>query len=507
MHGNDLDFSDDDDDSLDSEDLDHEMDVADAEAAFGITGHPDYFGDYDDFEDADDETHPDVNIELFGQAAGGAPRRNRGPVPQPRGPGRRSRPINLDSDDGSDTSEDDEHDPDMENFLVDDEHVDDNDGDDSSSADSDDTEVRRVAPPPTRRQRRVPVLISDDEEPATPQNNNIVAASSDSDSAGPVRATGSQRVKRRPQPVVISDEDSSSGEDSNNEQPDIANGGFSPLQGDESDDGRVFGLDALSHDDGDSFDGGYGSGGDFTSEAPTSVGHHDHDTFYGSDHFSPDEDENASDTVGYGAVNNRLPQRSLTRSADTRAETPLEASTRQPTRSGSHRLNTLGARSERHTNTAQRATSPLTLMRQYNDRIRAQSGQGARAFNTPGRHAPNIPTAQPVHPFQLSNTLASINQRNQQLRTEQRARAERSVSAASSRSSIGGVDVQGASQSSSGSSRTLAATTNRVPSQTQRIARQSMMDARRRKRAVSISSESSEEDSVPRVPTRGRRGM
>lgn len=61
------------------------------------------------------------------------------------------------------------------------------------------------------------------------------------------------------------------------------------------------------------------------------------------------------------------------------------------------------------------------------------------------------------HPFQLSNTLANINNNHSRQQRQQNARAAtRSTSVESSQSSTGGVDVRSsASASSGGSSQTI----------------------------------------------------
>ena len=85
--------------------------------------------------------------------------------------------------------------------------------------------------------------------------------------------------------------------------------------------------------------------------------------------------------------------------------------------------------------------------------------------------APAIP-ARANHPFQLDNTLASINSRARQQPSAGRE-ASRSVSATSSQSGVGGVEVQtspSASTSSSGSSRTIGradSAAERVPKRPQ----------------------------------------
>lgn len=411
-----------------------------SDAVFGVDGQDDYFGE-DDFE-GDNSTIDDGDV---------AEETARRTMQQPL---RRASPIDLRSSDGEE-SEDDEHDPTLRHFIVDDDQV-----DGATSDDGEDTDVPEVVGSRRLAGRRAHVVISDDEDEtalSTAADQGSVAQDSDDDDDGPV-VRGSQRGQRghfamRPRrelSVSEEEEEQSSDDGAGDHESSIAgNGGFSPL--DES------AGDAFSH----------------RSECDS-----DHTSSIYPMYEEDGEDEEDSDGSedGWGSLFSTRNDYglTLTRSTATPAETPRGG--RHPPPTNSHRLGSLGQRSNRHIEPQHNYSGFFQGQPTVRSARPNPGGFERYPIQRPGMYAQPPPFGilrPPVHPFQLGNTLAGINynQRNQQMRFNPN---QRTASAGSSRSSNGGgVGVH--SSGSSGSSATIRA------------------DAGRRKRALSISSDVSYE--------------
>ncbi|KAI7528223.1 hypothetical protein KC316_g17808, partial [Hortaea werneckii] len=239
-------FDDDDSDMSSSghDDLDHDVDAHDDESVFGARDDfdgQDHFGSEDDIDPA-----------VF-RAAFGAPATMFGRVGQGGRGGRTRSPAPVSSNVSDDDSDDpNEYDPDMDGFIDDDTQPIGGIYDD----DSDDTEVQHASSRP--RQRNAHIVISDDEDERPPLQNGGPAAETvdsgdDDDDEGPV-AAGSQRNKRsndatrrRPRAAISissdDDDDSDDDEDSSSDNTEDENddddatqqgGGFSPMDSDAS---------------------------------------------------------------------------------------------------------------------------------------------------------------------------------------------------------------------------------------------------------------------------------
>ncbi|KAK3712591.1 E3 ubiquitin ligase [Vermiconidia calcicola] len=511
-------YDDDDDSDVTDDELDHEIDEADAAAIFGVDGHDDYLG------------NDMLNDIAEGHYTIGAPWPPSPPPPaRRRGTGGARAPIGLRSSDDEDESEEDEHDEDgdLDGFVA---------GDDevayASSEEGGDTDMPATSSPWRLDRRRGPVIISDDEGD-TVASAGAHESEEDSEDEGPI-ARGSQRNKRGPITVrqrraraISSDEDSSENEHAGHDSDVRETGGFSPLDGSVNEDAIDLRSGYESRHPSNFHsppDGGvnedaidlrrdYESGraGDFHSDRgsePTYDMRSDYESEAASSiHPMVEEDEEEDDDESNGSDDDDG-------WGFTEGETPYR--TRQPAPSAAHRLQTRGQHSNRYTgmfgSRSNSAMSPTMASRTatatYPDRsyhrpstaqlrpnrhnsigdpttLRARPRAEHPPSFTDRRRARPISPQRPFssqnslqpHPFQLENTLANVNsaynRRNQQLRSNQ---GHSTHSAASSRSSLnGGVDVD--SSGSSGSSNTVRPSSS----------------GGRRKRHLSISSDESME--------------
>lgn len=449
----------DDDESLSSEDeVDNDIDAHDGNDGFGI----DAFGDDVDALVESDEDG-DMDPEAFGTAFYQRHLQFQPPIVGPHHRANRSPPVSINSASSDYESEDDdEHDPSMEGFIDDDDPHDYN-GTSTNMYTSDGTEVQEVARPP-RQRRRAQVVISDDddEEPST----RAGAIPVDSDDEGPV-AGNSQRNKRsrivpRQRPIAISSDDDSSDDESEANrdrdlsvvpadyvesedafQPESVAGGFSPLQQ---------GSTSEHYNESDA-----------TSSVSGFANYQEHSD---EDGESESDDDDSSEN-GWGPT---FPaayhaEQGLIAIIGTKSEAPRFMPSLAAPNHDSHRLTTNMQRRSRHANapgTPNTRLSPMVVPTPRNRSSYPFSGAlTAPAYNprgnghqAPERSAP-IHVPHTYHPFQLSNTLASINHNHSnQQRT---ANINRSTSANSSQSSTGGgVDVgSSASQSSGDSNQTI----------------------------------------------------
>lgn len=528
-------FSDYDGESFMTDDeLDHELDMHDAEVDAGYAHYPaDDYLESDDFIDYDenpldsDRAVPADLDELFGMADGAAMLRNPRTLATRR---RHQHPIEIDSqssEEDSDEEDSDEDDTEMQGFI--------DDGEEAVGGASASSDRATESAPQRRRVRHV--VLSDDEGAVT--STVVDSEDGDSDDEGPV-AAGSQRakrshVRRRQHPIAISsDEDSSEEGDVDEEEPNFDAGGFSPLQSQQSEDE----LD--THDD------------DGDSDGPSSVHRTDDIGSYDEEHYYDDNDNDSGGGSTTGASTMRTPfhlprpnAHSLTGTADRPLSTPT--SRHQAPGTASHRLQTLGLHSKRHTSVRSnqqtqshagsdrrgvqqrypaddarpaRQNAFANFMRRAD---RAEPGRSRQAEPRP-RRADTAFAGLPEHPFTLSNTLASINN------THHASGYTASTSPSDSSRSSGGVGVQrfdrsavssagvarsmpphaqSGESSNSSSSQTLGATSRRtsdISIQADRVdsigrrqgdGRQHHRSANarsRRKRAISISSVSSSMD-------------
>ena len=436
----------DDESGFTDDEMDHELDMEDAEAVWGADGQDDYTG----FE------------------------------------GRRRNVINFDLMSSDQESDDDEHDPELQNFIADDQSI------EEASSEDEGTHAPgtiRARPAPCRR---APVVISDDDDATAASAGQPGETEQDSEDEGPV-AHGPHRRKRGPLVPVRQRQArtiSSGGESSENDADDDDGsevvewnvGGFSP-------------LDPKGHAAID--DGSVGSGSDDGSETTSSI----HPTF-DDDEEEEEESDGSDDGCGPRYPLGYPSDLKLTGLADTRrGETPSNGGPLH--HAASHRLHSLGQRRDRHISTlggpqSLPAASPLNrraqdpnLRRSYHPRDRSprRATQAPQTAYNRGlfqgylgnNRAPPPPYQVPqsmnhlpaVHPFRRDETLANIsyNQRNHDVRANP---SHRNVSGGSSQSSTGGGGVGVQPSSSSGSSTTIGPAT-----------------AARRKRALSISSDES----------------
>lgn len=507
------DISDDDSDITDDEELDEELaNMADHDdAVYGADGQDDLFGGY--------TTDDSITLTRRTERIMPAYRQPR----QTRRSGSAQTPIDLASSD-EESSEDDEHDPTMDDFIDDDLQVQDGSVEDvdqhetashrrlghrsdltvqvASDEDIDQEDIDEAVRSARRHRlghRRAPVLtISDDEDDEVDEVDAAATSGAhaeteqDSDDEGPVRA-GSQRNKRsrvamRQRPVrrISSDRESSEDDEEADGEggEDAGNGGFSPL--DES--AREETVSVRS---------------DYDSEAPSSI----YPTF--EDDEEDNESEESDDDDGWGSLSPFCVayEAILTIRTGTELETPRDV--RQPPNSSRHRLQPLGQRNHRHRTAL--SGHPIQTFVPPAPRYGREATYGRGFFH--GSHQtgrPAIPPAsdrsgsarthlqarptygpppmlgirrpQPMgehtgrHPFQLSDTLSRINQdhHNQQTRSNANHHS-RSAASSSQGSTGGGVDVQSASSSSS--SRTIGPATTTRP-----------------KKGLSVSSDESVED-------------
>ncbi|KAK5122457.1 hypothetical protein LTR85_004041 [Meristemomyces frigidus] len=469
-------FSELDSDASSEEELDHDLESHNGEDGHGLDGQEhDFEADYDDFGFGDSEDGDEIDPEAFDAAFGAMPAHVR--LTAGRRFGRHVTIAHASSESEDESEDDDTHDPSMEGFIDYDEPPSE-DVTRMATYDSDDTEVQEVAS--RTRRPRAHVVISDDEDEDQPTQAGAISVESSEDD-GPIAAS-SQRNKRRhvlgrQRPIAVSsDEESSDEESEGNDEPESVAGGFSPLQ------------------QGGEFEGSGASERYDESEVPSSVNGTTGPTQW-SDGESESEDDEDSEN-GWGSHNSaarRMHQR-LTSEPDARAEMPRshQAMNNAIHSQPRHRLQTNIQRRNRHANApvsvassqspsvsnATRASRDSTPLFHYPSEpsdqglpaTRATSGRSSASrlptplFQYPhgpyrhaspsARAAPGRPM-RPNHPFQLSNTLANINNN---LTRQQHARpAVRSTSAASSQSSAGGgVDVRSsASTSSTGSSQTI----------------------------------------------------
>ncbi|TKA75185.1 hypothetical protein B0A55_05172 [Friedmanniomyces simplex] len=406
--GDDLsDFSDESNDT--QEEVDHELDEIDADGfAAGRRGMVDgavHLNIETDDEDAlwgengllaetDDDFDPEVYEAAFGE-----------PPPAHLRNAHRHRhhrvvDISSDRDDDEESDSSDEHDSEMDGFIDDEAH-------EAEMGGSSDTEVQEA--PPTRR-RRTPgghVVISDDEEDAGHSRADAISLDDSDDEApvlGTIGRTKRNRAAPRQRPLTISSDEESSDDENTAQQPEFANGGFSPLQ-EGSEDGES--APSLHFDQSDA-----------ASEASSVQSHNGEEV----DESSSDDDEDLED--GHESAATAVPP--------------------PATRNNRHRLETDIQRRDRFN----AALFPPTVHRSPVVAVpsRPQTGTRSNFFlpsrnpsPTRARHAAPAPS-RVSHPFQLSNTLAGINHRSrsQQAVPSSEIEESRSGSASSSRSSANG---------------------------------------------------------------------
>ena len=466
------------DDELDQ--LDHELDLQDVDAVWGADAQDDYSVDAEN-ESAYSGVDPNFGMTHRGTSPDYRHRRR---------PEFDIREVRSSDDEGSEDSDGENS---LQDFIARNEEV-----QYVSSDEGDETDVPATAHRPRLSHRRAAVVISDDEEEDVTSAGAAADAEQDSEDEEPVvRGGGARRPKRgrghllqsrsRRTQVVSSDEESSSGDDSDDNLEDhsdaAATAGFSPL-----DNGRS------AIDDGGSDRGDYDSG----SEAPSSM----RPDFADDDEGDEDSDGSVDDGWGLRSPNCGTNDISLTMLVGTQADETPRATT-YPTHAASHRLHTLQPHSNPHLSARDISSTGPSSPTLRRSRVHHNMGTANhrpeptpnREFwqgRTPNVHSARLPSTHTsnsrlpdpgpqafisnprTHPFQLENTLASINynQRHQQMRSQPNHWA---VSGGSSQSSMaGGVDVRTAGSSGG----------NRV------------MDpgaAARRKRALSIASDDSVE--------------
>lgn len=301
------------------------------------------------------------------------------------------------SSDDSSSEDDEEHDPDMGGFIDDDGPVPEGGTYDDES---DDTEVQEISRRPVRRTPHVILSDDDDAEQPTSVGANLVESSeSEDDEDQESVLTGSQRNKRsnatwRQRPgnaiAVSSDEDDASesgDEDDSGTAVDRLHGGFSPVESaydDRTDDG---GSDSQSHYTVEEHGFGY----------PTRL------VSWGDDEPPPSGDDGSGDDSdnGWGSQSTTLrPARyTLTPASATRSERSPIAPARPTILGPNNRLELGMQRRSRHMNAAllrPPPVAPVASLRRPND--------------TPAYlHARNAGHVGLPHPFNLDNTLASIN--------------------------------------------------------------------------------------------------
>ncbi|KAK0315833.1 E3 ubiquitin ligase [Friedmanniomyces endolithicus] len=393
------DFSDDSDD-LHGE-LDHDFFVGGVPPPGDGAGHVDMETDDDEelwgengpLAETDDEFDPELYEAAFGE-------------PPPVRPNiahshRHHWVVDVTSDrsdeEGSDSEE---HDSDLDGFIVDDAR-------EADMAESSDTEVQEVPPTRTRHTVGGHVIISDDEDDDGHSRTSAISVD-DSDDEAPVLGTIGRTKRNRAVPrqrpfTISSDEESSEDESTTEQQPELANGGFSPIQ-EGSDDQQS--APSLRYDHSDA-----------ASEA-SSAPPHFHDAEEGSHSSDDGASEDASETASTAEPpppmhnNNRRPH-------------PMEHSERS-----NHATPSLISH---RTHTASVPTRP-----QISTHTRHPS-----ARNPPLTRARRMAPARshPAHPFQLANTLRDVNARTQHSRPDlslgiDRQRSESAFSGRSTRNGV-----------------------------------------------------------------------
>ncbi|KAK5173699.1 E3 ubiquitin ligase [Saxophila tyrrhenica] len=395
---------DDSDSDITDDELDHEIDAEDAAAFFGADGADDFMdpqsfdGSYDSEPDglgmARLDAEQDELTNYINQYGG----RRRGH--------RNHHTIDLVSEDEEDDFDDDDADVDgeMQGFVVDDDDVDGPIEQSGSSEDDTDVPRRRLV------RRRSPITISDDEGDGAASAGAPVTEE-DSEDEGPI-ARGSQRSKRggrvpfRGAPASHFVESSSAGpSDGEDDEMDLPGrlAGFSPLDQDDnrSSDGSSEGSNDGSND----------GSSDEQSEPVSSI----HPMNASDDELELDVDD--FDHNGYGDEHDDEDDDGW----GTEVETPRRS--RPALMAASHRLHTGAQHRQRHTSNFSSLSSnirspPPPARYAYmghrtldlpTTRTNAP-GERTRHRNTPAtlRHAQPAFRA-PAHPFQLSNTLASVN--------------------------------------------------------------------------------------------------
>ncbi|KAK3069547.1 hypothetical protein LTR53_012038 [Teratosphaeriaceae sp. CCFEE 6253] len=321
-------------------------------------------------------------------------------------------------------------------FIDDGEHpADDNEPEVDGSSDTEVQEVVHHAQ--SRRRRGGAVVISDDEEDAGTAPADAISIESSDDEAPVLGTVGRTKRNRaapivRSRPVVLSDE-SSDDESTAHEQPNLTNGGFSPLE--ETSDGEstvdpqpsYTNEDYETSDNDDSAPSLRFDQSDATSEAEPMLepAHQARATARSSSDEDSEDSENGYDSATTDAT---AEPPAVTRDNNNRLQTNTQRRDRYrdaPTQQPAHRL-------------------PLTY-------VSARSR--ATAHHAPASTLSRGGASAPQHPFNLSNTLAEINDRS---RAEREPSTESSDYSSSEPSTSGGV-VVGASRigPSSESSRVL----------------------------------------------------
>ncbi|KAK1824516.1 E3 ubiquitin ligase [Friedmanniomyces endolithicus] len=364
------DFSDDSDD-LHGE-LDHDFFVGGvpppgdgaAHANIDTDDDEELWGENGPLAETDDEFDPELYEAAFGEPP---------PVRQHNAHRHRHHWVMDITSDRSDEegSDSDDHDSDLDGFIVEDER-------EAEMGESSDTEVQEVPPTRTRRTVGGHVVISDDEEDDDHSRAGTISVDDSDDEApvlGTIGRTKRNRAVPRQRPVLISsDEESSEDESTAEQQPEFANGGFSPLQEGSEDEQSA---PSLRHDQ-----------SDVASEA-SSAPPHFHDAEEGShtsdDGASEDASESASTAEPPPAIhgNSRRLQPSGQRRNRSDDATPSLISHRTHTASVPTR-----PQMSTHTHHPSARNPPLTRARRM----------------APAR-------SHPSHPFQLANTLRDVNAR------------------------------------------------------------------------------------------------